>query len=245
MKKDALPELVIVLVRTQMAENIGAVARAMLNFGVEELRLVSPDPFDKDQAEAMACAGSPIIKKAKLYSSLSDALSDCHFSVATTRRPRRARFGLLDPKEAVHLFSRNVGGKVALVFGPERTGLTNEEVYLCDSASMIPTTEEGSMNIAQSSVVYLYEWHQNAGKGEGSLAQKNSPSGRMATQKEKDVAYALMHGILEQSGFHPLVRLPDFISNIKHLFEQRPLSLWEYQVMVKALRYVKRKLDKE
>jgi tRNA/rRNA methyltransferase len=227
-----------------MAENIGAVARAMKNFGAKELRLVKPDPFDYEKAEAMACAGSLIVRNARVYASLSHALADCHFSIATTRRSRRAGFSLLEPKEAIHLLFQNTGGKAALVFGPERTGLTNEEVYLCDSASMIPTTEDGSMNIAQSSVVYLYEWFQHREKDPGK-ALKPAFSGRKATQKEKEVAYSLMHEILEQSGFHPLVRLPDFVSNIKRLFEQRPLTLWEYQVMVKALRYVKRKIERE
>ncbi len=237
-------DLVVILVRTQMAENIGSAARAMMNFGVDELRLVDPRPFDQSQAESMACAASPIIKKAKTFPDLSSALEDCHFSIATTRRPRRARFPLLSPKEVFSMDSIKNLKKIALVFGPERTGLTNEEVYLCDSASSVPTTESGSMNIAQSVVVYLYEWFL-AQKEKSITVQQTNPDDRPITQKEKEVTFNLMHEILEKSEYHPKVRLPDFISNLKHLFEHRPLNLWEYKTLVKALRYVLKKMDRK
>ena len=235
---------VIILVRPQMAENIGAAARAMTNFGCQELRLVAPHHFDEKHALDMACDGSDLLKARKTFPDLKSALEDCTYSIATSRRLRRIRIPPLTPKEAIAFTLSMNTEKVALVFGSERAGLTNEELYLCDTASTIPTGENGSLNLGQSVVVYLYEWFQMA---EVPLqpARAEHPLERLATHSEKQRVYELMHKLLVESGYNPPVRLPEFIRRIKYLFENRPLKIRENQILLKALRYFESKMKQE
>lgn len=158
---------VIILVRPQMGENIGAVARAMSNFGLEEMRIVAPrDGWPNPKASEMAAGAEYIIKSAKIYPDFASSMGDVQIAYATTARPRdmnkkvvavEAAMAEIAPSLTLPQGEREV--KVALVFGPERTGLENEEITLCDSIITIPTSEKNrSLNIAQSSVIVGYEW---------------------------------------------------------------------------------------
>ena len=154
-----MAELVIVLVAPQMGENIGAVARAMGNFGLSELRIVTPrDGWPNPAAEAMAAHGLPIIRNAKSYDSLSEALTDCVYVVAATARQRDMVKPHLTPKSWVDAPTK---GKTALLFGRENNGLSNEEVAHAHAIVSVPVDEAcPSINLAQSAAVLCYEWFQ-------------------------------------------------------------------------------------
>lgn len=159
---------VVTLVRPQMGENIGAVARAMSNFGLEELRIVAPrDGWPNPKAAEMAAGAESIINDARIYPDFASSMADIHSAYATTARPRDMNKRVVTVEAAMQeivdlilpLSQRDREFKVALVFGPERTGLENEEITLCDSIITIPTSEKNrSLNIAQSSVIVGYEW---------------------------------------------------------------------------------------
>lgn len=152
----------IVLIRPQMGENIGAAARAMANFGARDLRLVAPrDGWPNPKASDMAGRALNIIDDAKLYPSTAEALADCSFVLATTARDRAMNLPVLDMHEAMRELHKRqaTGAKCAILFGPERTGLENEDIIHANAVVTIPVSPEyASLNLAQAVVIACYEW---------------------------------------------------------------------------------------
>jgi tRNA/rRNA methyltransferase len=151
--------LAIILCSPQQPGNIGATVRAMANFGVTELRLVNPCPHLHPEARKFAVNAHPLLGTAKVFSSLPEALADCHLSIATTRRSGRLRGDLLDSTAVPELLATlPPDAQIALVFGREDSGLSSEEVALCTHAATVATTDElGSLNLAQAVLLFLYE----------------------------------------------------------------------------------------
>jgi tRNA/rRNA methyltransferase len=149
--------LAIILCSPQQPGNIGATVRAMANFGVTELRLVNPCPHLHPEARKFAVNAHPLLGTAKVYTSLLDALADCHLSIATTRRSGRLRGDLLDSTAVPGLLATlPPAAQVALVFGREDSGLSSEEVALCTHAATVATTDElGSLNLAQAVLLFF------------------------------------------------------------------------------------------
>ncbi len=164
---------VVILIRPQMGENIGAVARAMSNFGLNELRIVAPrDGWPNPKAVEMSAGAESIITDAKLYNDFAASMADINIAYATTARPRDMNKRVIEPAQAMQEISTKYKAQnVALVFGPERAGIENEEITLCDSIITIPTGEKNrSLNLAQSSVIIGYEWLKaSAESGERSM----------------------------------------------------------------------------
>lgn len=259
MKKKSPSPPAIVLVRPQMAENIGAAARAMVNFGASDLRLVCPQARDMSLAERMACDGRGLLRAARTFPSLAAAVAGCAFTVATTRRARRIKLPAVTPAAvAEQLCSLPADSACALVFGAEQSGLSNEELFLCDAASTIPATENGSLNLGQAVVVYLYAWFQAAlaretagasrpcrptrGRrlaGDSCVWDDREPL-RLATHEEKQRAYDLLGKLLVAGRYKPIERLPEFMRRVKLLFEQRPLNEREQRILLKLLRYLEK-----
>lgn len=160
---------IIILIRPQMGENIGAVARAMSNFALSELRIVAPrDGWPNPKAVEMAAGGLEIINSAVVYTDFSSAMADINIAYATTARSRDMNKLVVSVETAMQeiydslsfaVCNQSSIFKAAIVFGPERTGIENEEITLCDSIITIPVdTKNPSLNLAQSSVIVGYEW---------------------------------------------------------------------------------------
>lgn len=151
----------IILLRPQMGENIGAAARAILNFGITDLRLVAPrDGWPNIVAEKNASGALEKITPS-LYPSLKDALSDCHYAYATTARRRDAVKPVFTPQAAITNTINKTNQKTAFVFGPERTGLENDDLALCSAIINIPTNPDfSSLNLSQSVLLIAYELHK-------------------------------------------------------------------------------------
>jgi tRNA/rRNA methyltransferase len=190
----------IVLVRTEVAANIGATARVMRNFGLSDLVLVAPSADPRDlHARALATHGEDLLDSCRVVVNLADSVADCTLIAATSARTgglfRRQSVG--GPREILpHLVDAMPAGRVALVFGPERTGLTNEEVTLCTYLVHIPTDSAApALNLAQSVAICIYEL---------SLAARNSgapaPSAGAALQEAAPAAdVERMFTLLRQS----------------------------------------------
>lgn len=151
--------IAIVLVRPKSAGNIGSVCRAMKNTGLSRLILIDPCDYLNDEAKKMAVGDRSILGKARVYSDLKKALKPFHWTIATTRRARRRFNEEWTPKDIaqriVHLPDTH---KVALVFGPEDMGLSNEEISLCQAMLTIPSHPKfPSLNLAQAVMVCVYE----------------------------------------------------------------------------------------
>jgi tRNA/rRNA methyltransferase len=153
---------VVVLVRPQLGENIGAVARAMLNFGLHELRLVDPrDGWPNQAARGPASGADLVLDRAVVFATLDEALADCRYALATTARPRELLTPVLTPAEAAEGCRGRLlrGEKPAVLFGAERAGLTNDELLRADAIVSIPVNPAfASLNISQAVLVIAYEW---------------------------------------------------------------------------------------
>lgn len=150
---------VIVLVRPQLGENIGKAARAMLNFGLTEMRLVSPrDGWPNPSAGPAASGADIVLEQARVYETTAEAVADCQHVHATTVRKRGVTKPVIGADEAgrqVH----TLPGRHAIIFGPERSGLETEDVALARNILTIPINPEfGSLNLAQAVILVVYEW---------------------------------------------------------------------------------------
>jgi tRNA/rRNA methyltransferase len=152
-----------------MGENIGAAARAMANFGLTDLRLVAPrDGWPNPKASDTAGKALNIIDDASTHESVADALADCSFVLATTARERAMSLPVMDVRAAMAELHKHAahGEKCAVMFGPERTGLENEDMALADAVVTIPVAPEyASLNIGQAVVVCAYEWFSHVYAG--------------------------------------------------------------------------------
>lgn len=154
----------VVLANPQLGANIGAAARAMCNLGFLDLRLVNPrDGWPNSEAERNAAGALDIMKAVQVFSSLPDALAGSQYVLATTARPRDMVKPVFSPQRAVDKFGAKSGGssgieQLSVVFGAERTGLTNEELSYCHGILTLPTREDfASFNLAQSVLLVLWE----------------------------------------------------------------------------------------
>jgi tRNA/rRNA methyltransferase len=163
------PAPVVVLVETQLGDNIGAAARAMANFGLARLRLVKPKQgWPNDRAVVMAAGADRILENAVVYETLADAVADCTFVLALTARNHdQAKPVLSAEQAAVEMAPRVAAGEtVALVFGRERNGLENHEVGMADRIVTLPVNPAfASLNLAQAVVIAGYEWFKQTGAG--------------------------------------------------------------------------------
>ncbi|WP_120078492.1 RNA methyltransferase [Aurantiacibacter odishensis] len=149
---------VIVLVRPQLGENIGKAARAMLNFGLTEMRLVSPrDGWPNPSAGPAAAGADIVLEKAQVFETTAEAVADCAYVYATTVRKRGVTKPVQTPEEAARDIPRQAG-RSAILYGPERSGLETEDVALARTIITAPINPEfGSLNLAQAVILMAYE----------------------------------------------------------------------------------------
>jgi tRNA (cytidine32/uridine32-2'-O)-methyltransferase len=195
-----LEDVRIVLVRPQRGGNVGAVARALKNMGLNHLVLVQPRELDEDEARRLAHGAEDVLRAARRTASLQEALAECRWSVGTTRRVGRHRLPHFSPRA----FARAVRAAperrpLAVVFGPEKDGLTDADLALCHERLCIPSTEEHpSLNLAQAVLIVAYELHMEATAG----AEDSAPAASTeATGAELDGMYAHLEQVLYEIGF--------------------------------------------
>ena len=197
-----LDRVVIVLDQTQDLVNIAGVVRGMKNMGLTRLHLANPEEFDAWRITGIAHRSDEIVEGAKFFDTLADALAGASYVVGTTARTRTAGVNYGRPRElAPTLLAEAERGDVAIVFGPEDRGLSNEALDLCHSVAVVPTDAAfSSLNLAQAALVVMYElWMATEG------AQPALPRGRRATEAathaELEQMYAALEGGLEAIAF--------------------------------------------
>ncbi len=192
---------VIVLVRPQLGENIGKAARAMLNFGLTELRLVAPrDGWPNPDAGPAAAGADIVLERAQLFESLADAVADCAHIYATTVRKRGVTKPVFTPEEAASAIHAQPG-RSALVFGPERSGLDAGDVALARAILTVPINPEfASLNLAQAVILTAYAWSRATPLVQPPKTDLLPP----APQAELDQMIAQIDAMLVDAGyFHP------------------------------------------
>jgi tRNA/rRNA methyltransferase len=154
----------VILVRPQLGVNIGACARAMLNFGLTDLRLVSPrDGWPNADAGPAASGADQVLAEARVFDSVAEACAGLNLVFATTMRERDLTRRVVTPEQAAREF-RGQTGQGGLLFGPERTGLLTEDLAVAHAILTIPVNPDfGSLNLAQAVVVTAYEWFRQQG----------------------------------------------------------------------------------
>jgi tRNA/rRNA methyltransferase len=201
-----VPQPAIVLVRPQLGENIGKAARAMLNFGLTDLRLVSPRDGWPNPAAGPAASGADIVlEQARLFDSVADAVADCAHVYATTVRKRGVTKPVVTPEQAAAAIRAEPGGS-ALLFGPERSGLETDDVAVARTILTVPINPEfGSLNLAQAVILAAYEWSKGQQLEQPPAVELDPP----APQVELDGMIEQLDGMLEAAGYYfPPDRVP-------------------------------------
>lgn len=190
----------IVLVGTTHPGNIGAVARAMKNMGLHDLALVSPRYFPHDDASARASGAEDILGNARVVDSLDAAIADCCYVAGASARSRTIGWPSMPPREcAARLVVESAHGNVAVVFGPEKSGLTNEDLDRCHTLLTIPTDPGfSSLNLAMAVQVMTYELRLAFQDEVDDEPAREAP---LATAQELENFYVHLEQVLTDSGF--------------------------------------------
>ncbi|MEC8643381.1 MAG: TrmH family RNA methyltransferase [Pseudomonadota bacterium] len=221
---------VVILVRPQLGENIGAAARAMMNCGLTDMRLVaSRDDWPNPAALPMAAGGAPIIEAATVHDSVAEAAHDLTFLAALSARRRDMPVRTSDPRGVTADRLRH-GGKAGLMFGPEASGLDNEDVVRADclvTADLNP--DYPSLNLAQAVLLMAWEWRSaatGAAQAEGRPAIAEVAADDMATILERDRFHERLEAELDSGGFFISPEMaPAVKRNLRALFGRaRPTS---------------------
>jgi len=227
---------VIVLVRPQLGQNIGKAARAMLNFGLTEMRLVAPrDGWPNPDAGPAASGADAVLERATVFPTAADAIADCSTVFASTVRRRDLVMPVVGPEEMADSIAAS-SGRSAILFGPERSGLETEEVALAQAIVTVPINPDfGSLNLAQAVILLAYEWSKRT---------------ELAQPPAKDLEAVAPHGELEgligqldaelvdKGYFHPPSRTQATRNTIRTIFTKTGWSSRE----LKAVRGIIRAL---
>jgi tRNA/rRNA methyltransferase len=189
---------VIVLVRPQLGENIGKAARAMLNFGLTELRMVAPrDGWPNPSAGPAAAGADIVLDKAQVFANTAEAVADCAHIYATTVRKRGVTKPVLTPEQAAKEVATQEG-RSAIMFGAERSGLETEDVALARAILTVPINPQfGSLNLAQAVILCAYEWSKHRDLAMPPQEDLLPP----APQEELDGLIAHLDRMLELKGY--------------------------------------------
>ncbi|EKE09946.1 MAG: hypothetical protein ACD_16C00099G0004 [uncultured bacterium] len=226
--------LTIILVEPQLGQNIGAVARAMLNFGLTDLRLVRPrDGWPNPEALPLAAGADKILENAKVYPSTLEAIGDLNRLFATSNRTPDMIKTIYTPKLALQqlISTAQHNQKVGVLFGGERCGLKNEDISLCEALIKIPTISNfSSLNLAHAVVLVAYEWF--AQTSSTSFEFFRTGRTRLARREDLSMLFAHLEKELERTGFlrHHKKRAT-MVRNIRNIFQRAHLTEQEVRTL--------------
>ncbi|MEM8799361.1 MAG: RNA methyltransferase [Pseudomonadota bacterium] len=235
-------EPVVVLVRPQLGENIGAVARAMGNFAMSRLRLVAPrDGWPNPDAGPTAAGADYILDGAEVFGTTAEAVADCHDVYATTIRPRDMVKPVINAAEAAERAHEcaTSGHQAAYLFGPERSGLANDDIVRADAILTIAVNPDfGSLNLAQAVILCTYELFGSRGRQMEHVA-RSEPDTRATQQQLDGLAGHLWQALDRRSYFHPEERRPALEATMRNLIQSSNYT----DQQVRTLRGIIKTLD--
>lgn len=232
-----------VLVRPQMGENIGAAARAMWNFGLDQMRIVAPrDGWPNPAAVALASGAGRLLDHAQLSDDLPESLADCAYVFATTARARDLTKPVFSPEEAMQTAARKIadGQQVAVLFGPERAGLENEDIARANALISVPVNPQfPSLNLAQCVLLTAYEWRRATAHVD---ARVDEMAGTVwASHQEVEYLAGHYEEKLDEMGFFfPAHKSESMRLNLRNFWSRMPLTRADVQMMHGILRQVMR-----
>ena len=225
---------VVILIKPQLGENIGMVARAMFNCGIADLRLVNPrDGWPNEKAMATSAECLKLMPDVEVFDSLKDASHDLNYMYATTARPREMQVVVQTPMEVgVESAQRGQNGeKVGFVFGGESSGMDNADVAQCNAVITIPLNPEfTSLNLAQAVLLVSWEWRKTSGENlVPAIGEVDSP---LASQHHVNVAMEKMEDELEKRGFFKSAGAESTVrQNLYTMFNRIAMNEQEVQML--------------
>lgn len=224
--------LSIILVRPQLGENIGAAARVMKNFDLTDLRIVAPrDGWPNVAAESMSAGAKDLLDKAKLYPDTASGIADLNCVYATTGRMRDMEKPIKSGAEAMTaLCARaSAGETVGMLFGPERSGLDNDDLVLCDALVTIPVGQTyPSLNLAQAVAIICYEWVVKCGE----LTLPEQKQTQRASKAELQSFFDDLEAKLDARNFWKVLeKKPVMWRNIRNMLQHDELSQQEVRTL--------------
>jgi tRNA/rRNA methyltransferase len=232
-----------VLVRPQMGENIGAAARGMWNFGLDRMHVVAPrDGWPNSRAVAMASGAGRLLDEARLFDTTPEAVADATWVLATTARDRDLTKPVYTPEEAMREAQARIaqGGRVAVLFGPERAGLENDDIARANAVVSVPVNPAfPSLNLAQCVLLMGYEWRRATAPAEG---LRTAWAGtEPATATEVDRLGRHYEDRLEEAGFFfPPEKAAGMKLTLRNLWSRMPLTRADVQVLHGVMRQMVR-----
>ncbi len=238
----------VILVRPQLGKNIGMAARAMLNCGLSTLRLVAPrDCWPNDKAQRTASGADIVLEQAEVFDTVADAFADLCRVIATTARTRELSQRILTPRQAAGEMHGWIGQgeRVGILFGPERTGLTNDDMVHADTALSIPLNPQfSSLNMAQAVLLIAYEW--TAWTDDTPAQRMSDHSARPADKEELANLFAHLERALDQSGFlrHEAMR-PAMVNNLRALLQRATMTEQEVRTFHGVIKFLSKSKHEE
>ncbi|MCE8005735.1 RNA methyltransferase [Aestuariivita sp.] len=232
-----------VLVRPQMGENIGAAARAMWNFGLDRMRLVDPrDGWPNQKAVVMASGAGRLLDEAEIYDTTAEAVAQCTYVFATTARQRDLTKPVFSPERAMEVTVGKLaqGQKVAVLFGPERAGLENDDIARANAIISVPVNPEfPSLNLAQCVLLTGYEWRRQTAQIEHEVTELAGSD--WATGQDTESLAAHYEARLDRAGFFfPEHKAEGMKRNLRNLWSRMPLTRADVQMLHGVLRQMVR-----
>ena len=225
-KKNFSP--IIILFEPQLEENIGAAARAMLNFNFHNIRIIKKGWKPSKVSFKNSAKADDILKNAKVFNNLEDAINDLHYIFATSNRKRDLNIDVVNLKKGAKIINNYKNFKVGILFGPERTGLTNEAISLCDKIIEIPLNQNfKSLNLAQSVLLVVYELFNL------NLCKINSVKKKKTKKKELLIFFKVLQNYLEKVNFFKVKEKKKIMMrNIKTIFNKAELTEKEVKILL-------------
>ncbi len=250
-KKDVLQliqqNISFILVGTTHPGNIGAAARAMKNMGIKQMSLVSPKSFPHKKAFFRAKAATDVLEKAVVYDSLSKAVSEIKLVIGTSARNRKVPWPIVSPREAAEeivSFSKTSENKIAVIFGREDRGLTNEELGLCNLHVHIPSSDEyPSLNLSQAIQIIAYEIRLKALSNQGKL-KKQEWDVPLAKNAEIERLIDHFEELMQEVEFYKTDNPRQLLTRVRRFFKRSKLDHIEANIFRGVFAAIQKKLKR-
>ena len=238
---ELLNSIKVVLVGTTHPGNIGATARAMKNMGIVNMALVEPKEFPSDIATYRSKAAKDVLENAEVFDTLKVAISDCELVIGTSARERKVPWPILNPKDASQEVSRgSLNNKVAVVFGREDRGLTNEELGLCNIHVHIPTDPEySSLNLSQAVQIMVYEIRSAILENEGNDGNWDV---EFADNDQTERLISHMDELMQEVDFYEIDNPRKLLLRVRRFFKRSRLDVMEVNIFRGLFAAIQKKL---
>ena len=231
----------IVLVNTSHPGNIGSTARAMKTMGFKKLLLVNPKEFPSSQSDALAVGCVDVLKKAKVFSNLSDAVAGANINIGLSARTRKASIPILSVDECVNYVLLNKNLKCNIIFGNESSGLSNSDLLKCDYMVSIPTYKDySSLNLSAAVQLITYEFYKNT---KTHISSSKKPITH-ETAKEKNYFIDTLITLMKETKFISVKNSKSLTKKIHILFNKTNLETDEVNMLLGMLNSIHKKLNK-